>query len=410
MNQLLKEEYEELKAKSLSIDMTRGKPCKEQLSLSAPMLNNLTEDDFLDESLEADPRNYGVLEGLGSARELMASIMDEPASQTLVLGSSSLQLMYDTMARCMQFGSDGQNPWNNCDDVAFLCPAPGYDRHFSICENFGIKMIPIEMRSEGPDIQKIEELAGSDESIKGIWCVPQYSNPTGFTYSDEIVKRLASMKTAADDFRIFWDNAYCVHHLYDNCRSHVCDIAKACREAGHEERYFKFASLSKVTFPGAAIAAFGASVQNIAEAKKRLGAQMIGSDKINQLRHVKFLASKSGIESHMAKHAEILRPKFELIESKLENTFASSDDVRWSTPKGGYFISFNTPQGCAKRTVEIAGELGVKFTPAGSTYPYKNDPRNENIRIAPSMPTLGEIESATDVLVLATKIAAEERD
>ena len=389
-----------------SIDMTRGKPCEEQLRLSDDLFKIIDKNfDFITRE-GFDVRNYGCLEGIVEARELMGEILEEDADHMLVIGSSSLQLMYDAIARAMQFGICGSRPWNALSITPkFICPAPGYDRHFFICENFEIEMIPVEMKNDGPDMDKIEELVAADDSIKGIWCVPQYSNPTGVTYSDGVVKRLACMKTKAADFRIFWDNAYAVHHLYEKAedQSHVFDIAKACKKAGNENRYFKFASLSKVTFPGAGLSAIASSDENIADIKKHLHSQMIGSDKINQLRHVKFLKNKSQIEVHMQKHAKILRPKFELIEQILEENLKNSELARWTKPKGGYFISFDCLKKSAKNVVQRCNELGVKFTPAGSTWPYRNDPHDSNIRIAPSMPSLNELEVATETLCKVVK-------
>ena len=402
----LEKQYLEFKSKDLNIDMTRGKPSKEQLELSSDLLTIPFECVGKD---CVDVRNYGLVKGTLEARELMGEIMEEDASRVFAIGSSSLTLMHDTVQRAMQFGVCGSEPWNKLEKVKFLCPVPGYDRHFKICENFGIEMININMNETGPDMDKVEELVERDPLIKGIWCVPQYSNPTGATYSDETVKRLAKMKTATSDFRIFWDNAYCVHHLYDKAKQdHVLDIGKACAEAGTVNRYFKFASLSKVTFPGCAIAAIGASPKNLAEAKKRMSAQMIGSDKINQMRHALFFRDKRGILEHMQKHAELLRPKFEIVDKVLSEELADANWCSWSKPKGGYFISFNSKPGTAKRVVDIASEIGVKFTNAGATFPLLIDPEVRNIRIAPSMPTTDEVEKATRVLVLATKLAASE--
>ncbi len=401
--------YEELKKMDLSVDMTRGKPCQEQLALSNGMFDIFDENsDFVGVD-DVDVRNYGLLPGITEARELMAAVMDESVSNTLVLGSSALQNIYDTISRCMQFGAIEGKPWNECEKVKFLCPAPGYDRHFDICENFGIEMINIEMHEDGPDVDKIASLCEADESIKGIFCVPQYSNPTGVTYSDEVVDALASMK-AASDFRIFWDNAYCVHHLYCDDKEIVKDIGDACKKFGNEDRYFKFASFSKVTFPGASIAGFASSENNIKHALLHLSKQMIGSDKINQLRHVRFLNSLEALEDHMRKHAEIIRPKFELIERKLRDGLGDNSDCSWSNPKGGYFISFDTPKGCASRTVEIALDLGVTLQKSGSTFPYKRDENDSNIRIAPTMPTLEDLDSAIDVLICAVKLAINEQN
>lgn len=399
--------FEELKAENLSIDMTRGKPCAEQLALSDEMLTIVNEKSSFSGIDKSDVRNYGCLPGIREARVLMGEIMNESPEQVLVLGSSALQIIYDTVQRALQFGAIEGKPWNEQAPIKFLCPCPGYDRHFKICEIFGIEMINIDYKNDGPDIHRIEELCASDESIKGIFCVPQYSNPTGVTYSDDIVRRLASMK-ASDDFRIFWDNAYCVHHLYDDDREIVLDIADACKETGNEDRYYKFASFSKVTFPGASIASFATSKTNLNFALKHISSQIIGSDKINQLRHVLFFKNAKEVDEHMKKHAEIIRPKFELIMQKFERELSDLEGCEWTNPKGGYFISFNTPVGCATRTVEIAKELGVTLQPTGSTYPYNKDIEDRNIRIAPTMPSLDDLDRAIDVLICAVKLAADE--
>lgn len=400
----IQNEYEELKAKNLHIDMTRGKPSAEQLELSSELLD--LEIPFVGDD-GVDVRNYGLLEGVREARALMGELMEEPEDNVFVIGNSSLTLMYDTVARAMQFGLCGEKPWNELETVKFLCPVPGYDRHFAICENFGIEMINIEMNDKGPNMDVVEKLCREDDSIKGIWCVPQYSNPTGVTYDEITVRRLATMQ-AAPDFRIFWDNAYCVHHLQnDRMRDDVLDISILCKVSGHENRYFKFASLSKVTFPGSAIAAIGASQQNLEDAKTHMSAQMIGSDKINQMRHALYFKNKRGVLEHMEKHAELLRPKFEAVDEILHEELGKADWCSWSQPRGGYFISFNCKPGTAKRVVEIAAELGVKFTQAGATFPHSIDPNDENIRIAPSLPPLEDVKIAAHVLAVAAKIAAE---
>lgn len=405
----LQKEYEELKALNLNIDMTRGRPSARQLALSERLLNI----DFSYTGIDGvDVRNYGLIPGITEARQLMGEILEEDAQNTLVVGSSSLQLMYESVQRAIQYGVRGNVPWQKLDHVKFLCPSPGYDRHFTICEAFNIDMITVRLLETGPDMDTVEKLVAEDPSIKGIWVVPQYQNPTGITFSDETVRRLANMKVAAPDFTIFWDNAYAVHHLYDEPQNqdHVIDIGKCCREAGNPDRYFKFASLSKVTFPGSAIAAFASSEQNIREAKEHLFAQMIGSDKINQMRHATFLKNKKGVLEHMQKHAVELRPKFETVQEVLQEGLGDVDYASWTNPKGGYFVSFNCKPGTAKRVVEIAEELGVKFTEAGSTYPFCNDPYDQNIRIAPSMPIVEELRQAMRVLVVATKMAAEESE
>ena len=315
----LMREYEAIKAKGLALNMARGKPSSAQLDLSMPMLASVTTyEDCLAED-GTDCRNYGVLDGIPEAKRLMASMLDDDADHVIVFGSSSLNIMYDTMARCWSFGTLGHTPWSKLDEVKWLCPCPGYDRHFGVTEAFGITMIPVTMTADGPDMDEVERLVAADASVKGIWCVPKYSNPGGVTYSDEVVRRLAAMPCAAEDFRIFWDNAYGIHHLYDapEQQDQLLDIRAACDEAGNPDRCFKFASTSKVTFPGAGISAMAASAANIADVKARMNPQVIGHDKLNQLRHVRFLRDAKGLAAHMSKHAAILRPKFELVDAKL---------------------------------------------------------------------------------------------
>ena len=359
----------------------------------------------------SDLRNYGVLDGLPEAKELMASMLEDDPANVIVFGNSSLNIMYDTIARLWMFGTQGSTPWCKLDSVKFICPVPGYDRHFGVTQEFGIEMIPVPMNEDGPDMDAVEKLAAEDASVKGIWCVPKYSNPGGVTYSDEVVRRLASMKTAAEDFRIMWDNAYTVHHLSADPaqQDQLLDIAKACAEAGTTERYYKFASTSKVTLPGAGIAAMAASPANIAEVKKRMGVQTIGHDKINQMRHVLFLKDAQGIAEHMAKHAAIIAPKFELVLSKLESGLTECGVGTWTKPRGGYFVSFDAAEGTAKRVVALAKEAGVTMTGAGATWPYKDDPQDSNIRIAPTLPPLEELDQALDVFVVCVKLAAVEK-
>ena len=407
----LTEEYETYRAQGLSLNMARGKPAANQLDLSMPLLDILPSTEVCKSADGTDIRNYGVVDGLAEAKELMASMLDDKPENTIVFGNSSLNIMYDTVMRCWVFGTQGNPAWCTLDSVKFICPVPGYDRHFGVTEEFGIEMVTVPMTEQGPDMDAIEQLVANDSSFKGIWCVPKYSNPGGVTYSDEVVRRLASMKCAADDFRIFWDNAYAVHHLFDDAtqQDQLLDIAKACEEAGNPNRYYKFASTSKVTFPGAGIAAIAASAENITEIKKRMSAQTIGHDKLNQLRHVRFLKDSKGIANHMAKHAEILRPKFALVGKMLEEGLAGTGCGSWSNPRGGYFVSFNAPEGCAKRIVSLAKEAGVTMTGAGATYPYKNDPKDSNIRIAPTLPPLEELEAAMKVFVCCVKLASVEK-
>lgn len=407
----LVEEYQSYKAQNLSLNMARGKPGSDQLDLSLPLLDILTSHDELNASDGTDIRNYGVLDGLPEAKQLMASILDDEPERVIVFGNSSLNIMYDTIMRCWVFGTLGSAPWSSLDTVKFVCPVPGYDRHFGVTEAFGIEMVTVPMNEDGPDMDAVEALVANDASFKGIWCVPKYSNPGGITYSDEVVRRLASMTCAADDFRIFWDNAYAVHHLYNDPaqQDQLLDIAEACAQAGNPHRYFKFASTSKITFPGAGVAAMAASAENIADIKKRMGAQAIGYDKINQIRHVRFLKDEKGIAEHMAKHANIIRPKFELVIKLLTEGLKDTGCGSWDNPRGGYFISFNAPEGTAKRIVALAKEAGVTMTGAGATYPYKNDPHDSNIRIAPTLPPLDELETAIKVFVCCVKLASVEK-
>lgn len=404
-------DYDEIKARGLALNMARGKPSAAQLDLSMPLLSTITTADECRAEDGTDCRNYGVLDGLPEAKRFMAVMLDDEPENIIVGGNSSLTLMYEAVARSFTFGALGCEPWGRQERVAWLCPVPGYDRHFGITEAFGIEMIPVPMTENGPDMDEVEQLVANDPAVKGMWCVPQYSNPGGTTYSDETVHRLATMSCAADDFRIFWDNAYGVHHLYDEAskQDHVLDIAAACRAAGNPHRYFKFASTSKVTHPGAGISAIAASSENIADIKRRMGTSTIGYDKINQLRHVKFLRNAEGLAAHMNKHAAILRPKFELVVNKLTEGLAELGGCTWSSPRGGYFISFDAPEGTAKRIVGLAKDAGVTMTGAGATWPYKQDPGDSNIRIAPTLPPCAELEEAMDVFVCCVKLAYAEK-
>lgn len=403
----LETEYAALKDRKLALNMARGKPSSAQLDLSMPLLDIVATK--AEDGLDA--RNYGVLDGLFEAKQLMANILDDSYENVIIFGNASLNIMYDTMARCWMFGTLGSTPWCQLDKVKWICPCPGYDRHFAVTEAFGIEMIPVAMTENGLDMDEIERIASSDSTVKGIWCVPKYSNPGGVTYSDETVRRLASMTCAAKDFRIFWDNAYGVHHLYDenDLQDDLLDIACACKEAGNPDRYFKFASTSKITFPGAGIAAMASSPANVAEIKTRMNAQTIGYDKLNQLRHVQFLRDAQGITEHMSKHAAILRPKFQLVVKKLEEGLKDVGGCSWSNPRGGYFVSFNAPEGTATRIVALAKEAGVVMTGAGATYPYGHDPYDSNIRIAPSLPPLEELEQAMEVFICCVKLAYAEK-
>ena len=406
----LEQEYNQFKAKNLTLNMARGKPASAQLDLSLPLLDILNASSDYKANDGTDCRNYGVLDGIAEAKELMALMLDDNPTNVIVFGNASLTIMYDTVARCWNFGTLGSKPWCQYEKIKWICPVPGYDRHFSITEAFGIEMIAVPMTKEGPDMDIVEGLVAQDAAIKGIWCVPKYSNPGGITYSDEIVNRMALMKCAADDFRIFWDNAYGIHHLYDNPadQDQLLDIGTACIEAGNPDRYYKFASTSKVTFPGSGISAMAADAANIAEIKKTINFQTIGYDKLNQLRHVRFLKDAQGLAKHMTKHAAIIRPKFELVNKKLAEGLTDSGCGLWSRPRGGYFISFDAPEGTARRIVMLAKEAGMVMTGAGATYPYSNDPFDSNIRIAPTLPPLEELDTAMDVFICCVKLACIE--
>lgn len=398
--------YDQYKSQGLKLDMSRGKPCSEQLDLSADLFkdtNNLFSADG------TDCRNYGLLDGIREAKALFAEVFGLSEDELFIGGNSSLNLMYDLVSKAFIHGLNGfEKPWCKLDKVKFLCPAPGYDRHFAITELFGVEMIIIPMTKEGPDMDKVEELVAQDESIKGIWCVPKYSNPTGITYSDTVVKRLAFMKTKAPDFRIIWDNAYAFHHLYDTPDT-LLDIFSECRKAGNPDRVYMFSSTSKVTFSGAGLAIMASSKENIAHIKKQIAIQTIGHDKINMLLHVRFLKNAQNLEQHMKKHAQILRPKFEAVTEILEKNLKGKGIASWNKPNGGYFISLDVLEGCAKRTVQLAKEAGVTLTPAGATFPYGKDPQDSNIRIAPTYPPMDELKKAIEILTLCVELAALEK-
>ncbi len=407
----IRREYADIEARGLALNMARGLPAADQLDLSMPMLTLLSEPaDCLAED-GTDCRNYGVLTGLPEARRLMAALLDDDPDNVIVGGNASLTMMYDTVSWFFEFGTLGSKPWCTYDRVKWICPVPGYDRHFAITGHFGIEMIPVPMRDDGPDMDEVERIAASDERVKGIWCVPKYSNPGGITYSDDVVRRLAAMPCAADDFRIMWDNAYAVHHLSGDAaeQDQLLDIGAACREAGNPDRYVKFGSTSKITLPGAGIAALAASPANIADLKRHLTICTISGDKMNQLRHVRFLRDAHGIAEHMKKHAAIMRPKFELVDRRLTEGLADVGGCSWSKPRGGYFVSFNAPEGTAKRIVALAKEAGVTMTGAGATWPYGNDPHDRNIRIAPSLPPVEELDQALDVFICCVKLAYVEK-
>ena len=405
----LEKEFEDVKGKGLKLDMSRGKPSKAQLDLSMGMMDVLksTSDLVCEEGV--DCRNYGVIDGIKEAKQLLSDMMEVPKDNIIIFGNSSLNVMYDTVARAMTHGIMGSTPWAKLDKVKFLCPVPGYDRHFAITERFGIEMINIPMSESGPDMGMVEEYVSKDASVKGIWCVPKYSNPQGYTYSEETVKRMAALKPAAEDFRIFWDNAYVIHDLYDDNKDEIADIISECEKAGNPDMVFEFASTSKVSFPGSGIAALATSANNIADIKKQLTIQTIGHDKLNQLRHVRFFKDINGLKEHMRKHAEFMRPKFEAVESVLEEELGGLGIGSWTEPKGGYFISFEAMDGCAKAIVAKCKEAGVKLTGAGATFPYGKDPKDSNIRIAPSFPTPEEMKQAADLFVLCVKLVSVEK-
>ena len=409
LKESLNKEYAEAKAKGLALDMSRGKPSAKQLDVSLGLLDTINSSSDLKALDGTDCRNYGVLDGIPEAKKLMADMMGTTPDHVIVYGNASLNIMYDQISRAYTHGILGNTPWCKLDKVKFLCPVPGYDRHFAITERFGIEMINIPMSESGPDMGMVEEYVSNDASVKGIWCVPKYSNPQGYTYSEETVKRMAALKPAAEDFRIFWDNAYVIHDLYDDNKDEIADIISECEKAGNPDMVFEFASTSKVSFPGSGIAALATSANNIADIKKQLTIQTIGHDKLNQLRHVRFFKDINGLKEHMRKHAEFMRPKFEAVESVLEEELGGLGIGSWTEPKGGYFISFEAMDGCAKAIVAKCKEAGVKLTGAGATFPYGKDPKDSNIRIAPSFPTPEEMKQAADLFVLCVKLVSVEK-
>jgi aspartate/methionine/tyrosine aminotransferase len=402
-------QYEDMKARGLSLNMARGLPSAEQLDMEADFFGILYPDSTFISEEGKDCRNYGELTGIHEARVLMGDMMEIPSENVIVFGNSSLNVMYDTVARSMILGVCGSTPWCKLDKVKFLCPVPGYDRHFAITEQFGIEMINIPMTPDGPDMDLVEKYVNSDPAVKGIWCVPKYSNPGGVTYSEETVRRFANLKPAAEDFRIFWDNAYCIHHLYDDKQDYLLEILKACADAGNPDMVYKFCSTSKVTFPGSGLAALGSSKRNLDYIKSVITIQTIGPDKLNQLRHVRYFKDINGMKNHMKKHAAILRPKFELVQKRLNEELGGLGIGEWSNPVGGYFVSFNTLPGCAKTVVGMCKDAGVTMTGAGATYPYKKDPQDSNIRIAPTFPPIDELAKALDVFVLCVKLASVQK-
>lgn len=402
----LQEKYEEEQSKGLSLNMARGKPGFSQLALSMKMLDEINSSSDMRTLLGNDTRNYGDLDGIGECRQLMADMMETKKENIVVYGNSSLNIMYDTVSRSMTHGVNGSTPWCKLDKVKFLCPVPGYDRHFKITEFFGIEMINIPLLDDGPDMDLVEQYVNTDPAVKGIWCVPKYANPTGISYSDNIIKRFAALKPAAEDFRIFWDNAYCIHHLYMDKKVHILNIIDECEKAGNPDMVYMFGSTSKITFPGSGISAIATSPKNVEFIKKQLTVQTIGHDKINQLRHTRFFKDINGMKAHMDKHAELLRPKFEAVINEFDRELAGLEIGTWTRPVGGYFISFDALDGCAKAIVAKCKEAGVVLTGAGATFPYGKDPKDSNIRIAPSFPELEELEAATRIFVLCVKLVS----
>ncbi|MDO4621322.1 MAG: aminotransferase [Eubacteriales bacterium] len=406
---VLKAEYARFQAMDLNLDMSRGKPCTEQLDLSMGLMDALNSDADLRCEDGTDCRNYGVLEGIPECKELISDMMENNPNNIIIYGNSSLNVMYDTIAHAFTHGIMGNTPWGRLDDIKFLCPVPGYDRHFAMTEYFGIEMIPVPLHEDGPDMDMVERLVASDPSIKGIWCVPKYANPTGISYSDETVRRFARLKPAAPDFRIFWDNAYGVHHLYDDKQDYLIEILAECKRAGNPDLVYKFASTSKVTFPGSGIAALASSMNNLEDIRGALKFQTLGHDKVNQLRHVRFFGDIAGLTEHMRKHANIIRPKFELVEEILSKNLDGMDIGTWSCPRGGYFISFNAMEGCAKEIVAKAKKAGVLMTGAGATWPHGIDPHDSNIRIAPTYPPLEDLRKAAELFALCVKLVSAKK-
>lgn len=396
--------YDAFKAQALKLDMTRGKPSSEQLDLASRLTVILGENDYKG-SDGSDGRNYGGLDGLPEMKAIFAELLGAPPAQVIVGGASSLTLMHDTVVRALLHGvPGGHGPWGR-SKIKFVCPVPGYDRHFSICEHLGIEMLPVALNDDGPDMAEVERLVANDASIKGMWCVPKYSNPTGTTYSDAVVQRLASMKTAAPDFRLFWDNAYAVHDLYPD-GDRLLNVLTAAAEAGNPDRPIVFGSTSKISFAGAGVAAFAASPANVADAKRHLTIQTIGPDKVNQLRHVRFFKDYAGVLAHMQKHAALLQPKFEAVNEAFEKQLGGQGVATWTKPRGGYFVSLDTLDGCASEVVRLADAAGVKLTAAGATFPHGKDPRDRNIRIAPSMPPLAQVQTAMEVVTVCVLLAS----
>ena len=405
----LKAEYKKYQAMELSLNMSRGKPCQEQLNLSMGIMDVLNSESDLYCEDGTDCRNYGVLSGIHEAKVLIGDMMENNPDNIIIYGNSSLNVMYDTVSRAYTHGIMGNTPWCRQEKIRFLCPVPGYDRHFAITEYFGIEMLPVPMTPEGPDMDLVEKYVSRDPSIKGIWCVPKYSNPQGYSYSDQTVRRFARLKPAAQDFRIFWDNAYGIHHLYDDHQDYLIEILAECKRAGNPDLVYKFSSTSKITFPGSGIAALATSPNNMEDILAQLKNQTIGHDKVNQLRHVRFFGDIHGMTEHMRKQADIIRPKFEAVERILDEELSGLGIGDWTKPLGGYFISFDSIPGCAKKIVARAKKAGVEMTKAGATWPYGKDPFDCNIRIAPTYPSLHDLETAAKLFALCVKLVSAER-
>lgn len=402
----LEKQFEDAKGKGLKLDMSRGKPSPVQMDMAMELMNILHSGSDYNTEAGFDSRNYGLLEGVPETRRLLGDMIGVPAENVIVYGNSSLSIMFDSVSRSVTHGVMGSTPWCKLDQVKFLCPVPGYDRHFKITEYFGIEMINIPMTPEGPDMDLVAEYVENDPAVKGIWCVPKYSNPQGYSYSDETVRRFAALNPAAEDFRIYWDNAYAVHHLYEEKQDEILEIFEECKKAGHPDMVYEFCSTSKISFAGSGIAGLASSEANLVDIKKHLTLQTIGHDKVNQLRHVRYFKNMNGIMEHMKKHADIICPKFEATIDGLENGLSGLGIGSWTKPLGGYFISFEAMEGCAKAIVAKCKEAGVVLTGAGATFPYGKDPKDSNIRIAPTYPSPEEMEAATELFVLCVKLVS----
>lgn len=407
--QELEEKFEDARGKGLKLDMSRGKPSTEQLKISRGILDAIDSTSDLNCASGQDCCNYGLMDGIPEAKQLFADLLEVSPENVIVYGNSSLNIMYDTISRAYTHGILGNTPWCRLDSVKFLCPVPGYDRHFSVTEHFGVEMIHIPMDENGPDMDLVEQYVNRDPAVKGIWCVPKYSNPTGITYSDEVVRRMASLKPAAADFRIYWDNAYAFHHLYDEVQDEIPEILSECAKAGNPDMVYEFCSTSKISFPGGGLAALVSSETNLKEVRAQMTIQTIGHDKLNQLRHVRYFKNAQGVREHMKKHADFMRPKFETVLQVLEKELGGLEIGSWVRPRGGYFISFDALPGCAKAIVAKSKEAGLVLTGAGATYPYGKDPQDSNIRIAPTYPTPEELALAGEIFVLSVKLVSLEK-